>query len=213
MREEDLIDALFDGLAKENAAVDEEQAVRGLDHLKELALHPLLAGGLQRAGFFVAREQRYPSAREKKQRSSGRRCDLVVTVDGPLLLEDAQPGLFDLPMATPADAAWLEVKVLKQHGPRGPNRGWQDALLAPPTVDVARLAADDGLGLRALVLLLFTASVDVAVHDAGVWRQHVLARGFSLGPALLRHLAIKDRVGNNNLTLAWMPVSSTTRLG
>lgn len=208
----DLVDALAAGLARDNAALDEEQSVRGLDHLKEIELHARLAAALTDRGFFVAREQRYPSARDKKQRSSGKRCDLVVTRDAPLLLEDAQPGLFT--SAAPLQqATWIEVKVLKQHTTSGPNHGWEASLLAPPTEDIHKLSSDPGIVDAALLLVLFTHGADVAAHDAGVWRDHVLQRGLVLRAPTFRHLPIAARLGNTTLTLAWLPVSSPFRLG
>lgn len=214
-----VVDALADGLAAKNAALDEEQAVRGLDHHKEIELHAILAASLEDRGFFVAREQRYPSSREKKQRSSGKRCDLVVTRGAPLVLEDPQPGLWidnGAPFAGAADlqdALWIEVKVLKQHTTSGPNHGWQASLLAPPTEDIAKLSSDPGIKDAALLLLLFTNGKDVAEHDAGVWRDHVLQKGLVLRPPIFRHLTIAARLGNTTLTLAWLPVSSPFRLG
>ncbi len=216
----DVVDAFAAGLAEENAALDNEQAVRGLDHLKEIELHALLAASLEARGFFVAREQRYPSAREKKQKTSGRRCDLVVTRDAPLLLEDAQPGLRAASEAAPwtsaattQDALWIEVKLLKQHTTSGPNHGWEASLLSPPTEDIAKLSSDPGIVAAALLLLLFTTGVDVAEHDANTWRDHVLQKGLVLRAPTFRHLAIKARLGNTTLTLAWLPVSSPFRLG
>lgn len=108
----------------------------------------------------------------------------------------------------PADAAWIEVKVLKQFLKSGPNPGWQRAFLQPPTVDIARLAGDPDLGLRGLVLLLFTQSSLVAEHDLGIWRQHVVTAGLPLGSALLHHLPIVDRRGNATCTLAWITVDA-----
>lgn len=210
--EDDLVSALLGGLVAARDEVELAQARHGIDELRELDLQDVLARGLEAAGFFVAREQRYPGDRIKRQRTSGRRCDLVVTVDGPFLDEHGQPGLFGT-TSVAHEAAWLEVKVMKQFGPRGPNHNWQHALLDPPTEDIARLAGDDGLGLRALVVVLFTADEDTAAHDLGVWRQHVLGAGLSVAPAVLRPLSLVDRVGNRCCTLAWLRVSSPTRLG
>ena len=210
---DDVVGALEAGLKAAAADVDAEQAVRGLDHQKELELQALLASSLERAGFFVAREQRYPADRTKKQRSSGRRCDLVVTRAGPLLLEDAQPGLWNGPAQLPQQALWIEVKVLKQFLASGPNFGWAEALSSPPTQEIARLSGDVSVGAAAQLLLLFTASPEVAEHDAAVWRSGVVARGLFVRAPAYRHIPISDRLGNTTLTLCFLPVSSPWRLG
>ncbi len=206
-----LVDACATGLRRARDAIELEQASHGLDSWSELDLQGVLAEALGDAGFGVAREQRYPGDRQKRQRTSGRRCDLVVTAGGPLLLEHAQPDLFASgPTRSSAEAAWIEVKVLKQFRPGGPNRSWSRGLLRPPTVDIARLAGDPGLGLRGLVMLLFTASREVAEHDLGVWCDHVVAdAGLPLGDALVRHLPLVDRCGNALCTTAWVTVMAT----
>lgn len=201
-----LFDAVVRGFEEARDELEAEQAVHGLDSWLELDLHAVLASSLSQAGFFVAREQRYPGHRTKKQRTSGRRCDLVVTDGAPLLLEGVEPDPFAPATATPEVAAWIEVKLLKQFRPGGANHGWDEGLLHPPTTDLLRLADEAGLGARALLLVLFTASAEVAEHDLDVWAGHVVAAGLRLGPPLLRHLPIVDRYGNRVCSLAWMPV-------
>ncbi len=184
------------GLRSTIADIELEQASHGLDSWRELELHRVLADAFVAAGCFVAREQRYPGDRSKKARTSGRRCDLVITTAGPLLLEDAQPELFSTPAVTSSSAAWLELKVLKQFRAGKANIGWQQALLAPPTVDLHKLADDPALGLRALVMVLFTASIEVSEHDFAVWLEVVTASGLVVVAQPMTHLPLVDRRGN-----------------
>jgi hypothetical protein len=94
------------------------------------------------------------------------------------------------------DALWLEVKVLAQFGAGGPNRGWTRSLLAPPTADIAKLANEPLVRERALAIVLFTQSHDIAAHDLDVWHEHVQQKGLALQPVTLRHVVIGDRRGN-----------------
>jgi hypothetical protein len=197
-----LLDAFCDGLRRAIEAIELEQAPHGLDSWSELALHEVLAAAIVDAGLFVAREQRYPGARQKRQKTSGQRCDLVVTAGGPLVKEQSTVELFAPPPLEAQRAAWIEVKVLKQFGASGPNHGWERSLVRPPVKDVARLANDADLGLRGLLLVLFTASRDVALHDLQVWRDHVVEQGFSLRAPCWRHLPLVDRRGNAVCTAA-----------
>ena len=77
----DIADALEIGLTHKAEQLDKEQAVRGLDSLEELDLHPIIAAALLEAGYGVHREQRYPADQLKRKRSEGERCDFVLTQD------------------------------------------------------------------------------------------------------------------------------------
>lgn len=55
-----IADAMLDALRRREAELRDEQAVRGLDSLDEVELHPLLAEGLRGLGIGVLREQAYP---------------------------------------------------------------------------------------------------------------------------------------------------------
>jgi hypothetical protein len=203
--------AVVDGLQKAIARNELEQAPHGLDSWSELALHAVLAQAFVDAGCFVAREQRYPRDRKARARTSGRRCDLVVTQGGPLLLEHVQPDLFSPTPRSPAQAAWIEVKVLKQHGLGGRgNVGWQRSLLAPPTADLRKLADDESLGLRVLVMVLFTASAEVSAHDFGVWLEAVESRGLVVRAEPLEHLPIVDRRNNRLCSVAVVVVGASS---
>jgi hypothetical protein len=84
-----MLSLIADGLKAREKSLTREQAVRGIDALEEVELHPILARSLRAAGFGVLREQPYPSEwKAKRGRSGGKdlpehrdrqRCDLVVT--------------------------------------------------------------------------------------------------------------------------------------
>jgi len=201
-------DALADGLAEIERRIAEEQAVRGLDTLDELALHPHLHEALRRAGFGVHPEQRYPGARSAKRRSEGVRCDIVLTpASRPLAMPEAAPTLFaDAEAVDLDDACWIEVKVVPQHLGEGPNGRYTAELLRPVRADVAKLATD-GLIRHAIVLLvLFTESAEIAEHDIAAWHNRALDRGLMVGTPSLRHVPIVDRVGNRLCTVAVFPL-------
>lgn len=202
-------DALAAGLGRAAADVEREQAVRGLDARAELELHPLLRDALRAAGFGVAAEVRFPRDRPRPRRTEGARCDMVLTPGGrPLEDPGAQLGLFAAADAVPlTEAAWIEVKVVAQFREGGPNRAYAAALQRPVWGDVEKLAADPDIRLAAALLLLFTADVEVATHDLGVWSAGARQRGLPLAPAVRRDVAIGDRLGNRLCTAAVFPLA------
>jgi hypothetical protein len=191
-----LADALAAGLARAADALELEQAVRGLDACGELELHPVLQAALRDAGYGVFAEQRFPRDRDQRKRSAGARCDLVVTPDAATPLDDAAL----------ADALWIEVKVVAQFHPLGPNRGYARALQTPVWNDVARLAADPTIVHGLVVLVLFTADAATADHDLDLWRSRATERGLHLWPRVQRSFPIGDRIGNRLCTVALFPV-------
>jgi hypothetical protein len=196
-RGEPLADALVAGLAGASAAVELEQAVRGLDAWSELELHPVLEQALRQAGYGVHREQRFPRDRLKRRRSEGARCDLVLT---------ARPdAALDGPEALAA-ALWLEVKVVAQFRPLGPNRGYAQRLQRPVWRDVKKLASDPGIAHALVVLVLFTADHQTAEHDLGVWAARAIDQGLHLWPRIQRSLPIADRIGHRVCTVALFPL-------
>lgn len=99
---EAIADLAVNALAARDDELRNEQAVRGLDALDELTLHPLIAGAFQRAGFGVLREQPYPHEWTRKVRplspdAAGvlpirrdrQRCDIVLTPEPAQVLHDA----------------------------------------------------------------------------------------------------------------------------
>ena len=206
----ELADALAEGLSRAAEAVELEQAVRGLDALSELELHPLLHMSLRAAGYGVHPEQRFPRERGKRRRSEGVRCDMVVTPDGLALVdEEPQLGLF-APRETLAlgDALWIEVKAVAQFHELRPNRAYAAALQRPVWKDVEKLASDPQIFHAAVLLILFTADAMVADHDLGVWAERASQRGLPLWPRVQRSLKIGDRIGNRLCTLALFPIEA-----
>lgn len=207
---DDVADALFSGLCGALDAIEEEQARRGLDVFDEVELHPLLAGGLQHAGFGCFREERYPTDRAQRKKSEGRRCDLVVTPDA-LALDDGtwrQPTLFDVPGGCAlADALWVEVKVAARFKEGGRSGG--SARVA--WKDVEKLAGEDAVRRRAVLLVLFTEDEDVAAHDLAAWAALGRGRGLLLEKPVVRGRRIVDRYGNGALVLGLFPVAGLAR--
>ncbi len=191
-----LADALAAGLTRAAEAVELEQAVHGLDARSELELHPILHAALRDAGYGVAAEQRFPRDRHQRKRSSGSRCDLVVTPDATAVLDDRNLG----------DAMWIEVKVVAQFHPLGPNRSYAAALQRPVWKDVEKLASDPAIAHALVLLVLFTADAVTADHDLEVWRARAVERGLHLWPRVQRSLPIGDRLGNRLCTVALFPL-------
>lgn len=85
-------------LEAREAALRAEQAVKGLDALDEVSLHPILAAGFAAAGLGVIREQRFPSATaspatrirdgDPATDTDRERCDLVLTPEPGQVIAD-----------------------------------------------------------------------------------------------------------------------------
>jgi hypothetical protein len=189
-------DALAAGIGRAAEAVELEQAVRGLDACAELELHPVLQAALRDAGYGVFPEQRFPRDRSQRKRSAGARCDLVVTADAGTAVDDV----------VVEDALWIEVKVVAQFQPLGPNRGYARALQTPVWNDVRKLASDPQIVHGLVVLVLFTADAVTADHDLDVWAARAIDRGLHLWPRVQRAVPIGDRIGNRLCTVALFPL-------
>lgn len=208
-----LADALVAGLARAEADLAAEQAVHGLDVLRELDVHPLLHAALRTAGYGVAPEQRFPRDRARRRRSEGVRCDMVVTPGGLPLESDAPPDLFTPRHTIPlTEALWLEVKTVAQHHPLGPHRNYARALQHPVWKDVRKLADDPQIRHAGVLLILFTQGLAVAEHDLDVWARGARTRGLPISPREQRSLPIVDRVGNTLCTAALFPIQPYTLL-
>ena len=167
----DIADAGESALGDEAKRLDDEQAVSGLDALDELGLHPILAAGLARAGYGVHPEQHYPSTISRRGDSEGERCDLVLTPGGRDLDDPSvEPTLFDDPDAVGLqDAFWLEVKVVGQFIPEGPNANYSSQLLSAAREDVRKLSRDQGIVHSGLLIVLFAEDEQIARHDLAAW--------------------------------------------
>jgi hypothetical protein len=208
----DIADAIETGLKKCCAELDAEQAVYGLDSLDEIQLHPYLERSLREGGFGVYREQRYPAHRRQRALSAGDRCDFVLTPGPapgrPLVMEESRGTLFDDPDAIALDEAfWLEVKVVSQFTPDGPNAGYSSQLLSTVRQDVTKLARDDGILHAALLIVLFVREQLVADHDLRIWQDKCLERGLPIGAPACRSIPIADRHGNAHCAIATYPVA------
>jgi hypothetical protein len=204
----DIVDALHLAMRRRAEELDEEQAVFGLDAMTELELHPVLAEGLEAAGYGAHREIRYPGRREAERLSEGERCDLVLTPDGrPLASEAKRRTLFDPADAVPLDDAfWLEVKSVAQHLPEGPNANYSGQLLEPIRRDVRKLAKDEKILHAGVLIILFTAESRVADNDLRIWQERCLDQGLSISAAYRRELHLADRHGNAWCSLSLAPV-------
>lgn len=204
----DIADALEIGLTHKAEQLDKEHAVRGLDSLEELDLHPIIATALLDAGYGVHREQRYPADQIKRKRSQGERCDFVLTQDKlPLAIPSDAPTLFDPPDAIPLDEAyWLEVKIVYQYTQDGPNHSYASSLVTPSRRDVLKLAKDRGINHRGLLILLFSQDERVAEHDLAQWLHGALNQNLPISSPSLRDIAITDRLGNALCKIALYPL-------
>lgn len=205
----DIADAIAAGLASRAHALDEEQAIRGLDALEELELQPHIETALSDAGFGVFREQRYPDDRRRRKRSEGERCDFVLTYDARSLREpDLAETLFDPENAVDLeDALWLEMKVVSQFNDEGPNASYSSQLLSTVRRDVTKLSKDHGILHAAVLLVLFVAEQRIAANDLGVWQDRCLERGLPIGAPYQRDVTITDRMGHGVCAIALYPVS------
>lgn len=204
----DIVEAAVAGLDRHAEALDAERAVRGMDSLDEVELHPILAAGLASAGFGVHREVRYPADWRKRRASEGERCDFVLTPDGrPLQSPEAAMTLFEPPDAVELDDAyWLEVKTVAQWTPEGPNRQYSSELLSTVSRDVRKLSKDMGILHAGLLLVLFVQHLEVADHDLRIWQDQCLAKSLPIEAPSRRSLTLSDRIGNSVCVAALYPV-------
>ncbi len=218
----DIARVVLDGLAAEEASLLAEQAVHGLDARRELTLHESIGAAIARSGFGVLREVPYPSLSPAQKKNPDRmRCDVVVTPHSGERIRDAvrdrrekatRAGTLFEPVAPPPDTAevdpsaclWLEVKCVGQFtyslGVPGPNATYSSELTSAVSGDIRKLAADPLIEHGELLLLLFSASKEIAEHDLAVAANRALDRGVPLGGARWHHTPIADRAGNRLLT-------------
>ena len=221
---------MADALRDAEAVLRDEQAPLGLDALDETALHPILARGLEQAGWGVHREALYPSDHESAD-SARDRCDLVLTDDPDAVLLDpvhadrrvrAGEGTLFADLATqmesaasagaanPADAARVEVKAVAQHAYRdgvpGPNRAYATEMVNGPAADVCKLVGDARIERAAACLVLFTEDESVARHDIQRVAHRLLDDGLPIGIPEIASVPIADRAGNARVTVAVFPI-------
>jgi len=205
-----IAEAAADALRAESERLDRANDPRGLDAPRELGLHPLIAAGLERAGFGVFREVRYPAGAAKHKRSAGDRCDLVLTPSPEHHLADT--GLAGTLYATagvpPERACWIEVKTVRQFalvsGVASERPGYASRLAGPAARDLRKLAADPAIRRAASMIVLFARDEQTANHDLAAWAHRALDRGLPAGDQRLRGFPVADRLGN-----AWCAVAVT----
>ena len=208
--ENQILELITDAFAAECDVLDLEQAVYGLDARDELALHPVIAAGLDSPDAFRAhREQRYPSDRHRKKRlSSGERCDIVLTPrDADLAAPEAEQTLFDDPDACAlSDAYWLEVKVAHQFQEGRPRRDYGSRLLQPARKDVIKLAKEPGIASAGVLLVLFSADEATAAHDLDRVEQSLADRSMPLRSSVRSQIPMTERQGHGLCALRLLPV-------
>jgi hypothetical protein len=194
----DIANSVARGLRSRARADEAEQVVYGFDAHDELELHPVIRKALAEDGFGAWAEQTYPSEEGGPRRSEGRRCDLVVTPDGHPVRDTQLKGtLFDTADAVDPDQAfWLEIKTVAQFEPGGPFRRYSAEMFTAVVQDVKKLWDDALIRHAGLLLVLFTASRDVADHDLATWHRRCLQRGFPVGAPSVRGFEIINRIGN-----------------
>ena len=204
----DIADAVEAALRTEADRLDREQSVRGLDAVDELSMHPLLAGSLSAAGYGVFGEQHYPTVGRRPRDNEGERCDLALTPGGRDLNDPSrEPTLFDPPDAVAFDEAfWLEVKVVCQFTPEGPNQRYASLLLSTVGEDVTKLSRNRGIRHAGLLIVLFAEDRSTAEHDLAQWLDRCLQRRLPVGSPSMRTFGITDRLGNGVCTVALYPV-------
>lgn len=232
-RLDDILEALADGVRAHELRLAEEHAVHGLDALREVALHPVLANAIGSAGFSAFQEVLYPERERERPKDSERdRCDLVVGPVGSTGIADnvrlkrelarAEGTLFQ-PLAQtlvetdpgqiePNDALWLEVKSIGQHsfvdGISGPNRTYASQF-TPCIADVRKLSRAHAVDHAALALVLFAESNGVSEHDLAAFVHKCLDADLPIGGLRLAHVPIADRIGNRVCTVGLVDVRTS----
>ncbi len=194
----DIAEAVELGLHRQAREDDLAQEVYSIDSLDELALHPLIQQSLLAAGLGVWPEQRYPGHWHKSRKNEGIRCDLVLTQQQlPLRDPDIKGTLFDNGLAQdPQDAYWLEIKTVAQFEAGEPFQRYAGELLTTVARDVKKIWQDAVICHGGLMLILFTASENVAEHDLFAWHNRCIDRGLPVAAPTVRGFPINNRIGN-----------------
>ncbi|MBI1190927.1 MAG: hypothetical protein GC200_09640 [Tepidisphaera sp.] len=217
------------GLKKAELALRREQAVRGLDALSEIELHPLLASGLREHALGVLREQPYPGvAPGRRKRAERSRCDLVLLPSPGLKLRDPVEELIKAeaqastlfahvePAPAPGtissrEAYWLEVKCVGQHtythGVPGPNRSYSSEIIHAHAEDLAKLAQEASIERGGLLVVLFTEGPEIATHDLAIALGKAADKGLPLRSPESAGFEILDRIGNTWCELSLIEIS------
>ena len=101
------------------------------------------------------------------------------------------------------------VLVLFPDCPKSKNR---EILLLKETNDhIAiwegeKLSKEQGILHAGMLLVMFTASRDVAEHDLAAWQDRALQHSMPIESPAVRHLPVNDRIGNAWCCVAVFPV-------
>jgi hypothetical protein len=201
-----IADRIGEVIGEAEAALRLEQAVYGLDARDELAIHAMLAEGLQKY-FEVAREVHYPSSVGKKL-THRQRCDLVLTQKGrPLRLDSSPPSLFDpQDLSSPDQALWLELKVAYQFREGGERHGGYGAQWRTKIVDdLRKMEAEPLIRDAGLMLIVFNESQKILEKDLELFEDVLAQKEVLAGFRQVRCVAISDRIGHTVCTIALWP--------
>jgi hypothetical protein len=204
-RFDEVADAVHEALGQAEAALRLEQAVYGLDAKREVELQALLAEGLS-SRYGVAREVHYPSDLAKK-RPGRRRCDLVLTPRGRLLLRADAVDLFTPADACPpGDAIWLEVKVAHQFAEGGRRHGGYGQQWRTATVnDLKKIETEPRVRTAGLLLLVFTDAEATVAQDLELFEDVLARKEVLAGFRQVRGIDITERNGHTRCTAALWP--------
>lgn len=131
--------------------------------------------------------------------SLGTLFESTALADAPAVEQAALDGV------PPTDAYWLEVKLVAQFaytaGFSGPNRSYA-SLLRRTAADLCKLAEDPLIARAGLMLVMFTADTATANHDLHELLHMCLDHDLPVGTPDLRHIPIRERIGNETATVA-----------
>lgn len=227
----ELVRVAAQALRDADAHSREEQAVRGIDALDEVGLHPILARGFSAAGFGVWTERPYAGRVEDRAiRRDRERCDLVLTADPAARLLDPVAELVEIDRATgtlfeplaesmagdggnlvePGEAYWMEVKAVAQFAyvegvPRA-NRSYATQLVRGPLEDARKLAREATIGQAGALVVLFAEDERTVEHDLGRMSHRLLDEGAPIREPVWEAFGIEDRAGNGACGVALAPV-------
>jgi len=221
---------IHEHLAAHDALLTNEQAVRGLDSLREIDMHPLIAQSFTSSPTPAIREICFPSTeRESPGRNARERVDLVLLPEGKKSLYDPVDAHKQLLSATgtlfetvaerpkiksdecdPSDALWIEIKVIPQiryvDGVPIANAKYAHEILAGPSEDVVKLAADPLIRHAAILIVLFNEEQEAGPHDLAMGMREMIDRDLPVGMPDIEQFPILDRCGNVWCTLGMVPV-------
>ncbi len=231
----ELVRIAAQALRDADARLRDEQAVRGIDALDEVGLHPVLGGGFSEAGYGVWPERPYAGrVADRAIRRDRERCDLVLTGEPGARLLDPVSELVEIDRATgtlfeplaesiagamsgadervvePGEAFWLEVKAVAQYAyvegvPRA-NRAYATQLVKGPLDDAKKLAREATIEHAGAMVVLFACDEATVEHDLGQMAHRLLDKDAPIRAPEWEVFAIEDRAGNGACGVALAPI-------